>query len=732
VDLRFVTKVTDPEYIPYALAGTPSLDLRFASTKSLVDKVSGKNLITFTRASGGTYVGSDGLIKTASTNEPRFDHNPLTGESLGLLVEEQRINRLLHNRDLTQAAWVATNITPAKDQIGADGVSNSASSITSTAGNGTILQTITSASAARATSAYVKRITGSGAVEMTQNGGTTWTAVTVTGDWTRIQIPSATVTNPVVGFRIVASGDAIAVDYVQCEDGTFITSPIATGAATATRSADVASITGTNFSSWYRQDEGTVLTECAVAQPNSGGNQFVFRASDNSFNNSVAWNIQASGFSSIATSAAGVFDGVATNSIALSANVIARFAGSYKANDLALSLSGGALVTDATVTIPTALTRADIGSDHIGSNRIRSGTIRRLTYWPRRLPNTTLQAITSTTLPTVFGNIKLDNGNSPAAIAGVAPTLDFRPARDRREIEAVSLTDKLTFTGGNQGTFVGSDGYIQRAQTNVPRFTHDPVTRRSLGMLLEVSGENLLLRSEQFDIAGVWGVLNTTVTANTQLAPSGTTSAETLTDVNGITSANFGCFQAITLADNTTYAMSCYVKAGTKNTCRVGIRAKNGVNIFANFNLATVSTTVGNALSSSIEDAGNGWYRCIAICASASGATSQRGLVFMDTVSYLANGNGTIHVYGADLQAGASPTSYIPTTTSTVARTADSAVLDGTGVITGAYTMVEKPEGCAVISGTNINLQNGFTVERVVVFPAALSPEQITAIRNVM
>jgi hypothetical protein len=59
---------------------TSSLDLQFARTKTLDPR------ITFTRASSGTFVGSDGLIKTATTNEPRFDHNPTTGESLGLLV----------------------------------------------------------------------------------------------------------------------------------------------------------------------------------------------------------------------------------------------------------------------------------------------------------------------------------------------------------------------------------------------------------------------------------------------------------------------------------------------------------------------------------------------------------------------------------------------------------------------------------------------------------------------
>ena len=69
-----------------------SLDLRFASKKTLNDRVSGSNLITFTRSSSATFVGSDGLIQTATTNEARFDHDPLTGESLGLLMEEARTN----------------------------------------------------------------------------------------------------------------------------------------------------------------------------------------------------------------------------------------------------------------------------------------------------------------------------------------------------------------------------------------------------------------------------------------------------------------------------------------------------------------------------------------------------------------------------------------------------------------------------------------------------------------
>jgi hypothetical protein len=357
----------------------PSLDLPFADYKSLTDLVSGGNLITFTRAYESIFTGPDGLLKTAGNNVPVFDHDPITRACLGLQIEEQRINRLLHNRDLTQAAWVATNITPAKDQIGADGVSNSASSITSTAGNGTILQTITSASAARATSAYVRRVTGSGAVEMTQNGGTTWTAVTVTGDWTRVQIPTATVTNPVVGFRIVASGDAIAVDYVQCEDGTDITSPIATGAATATRSADVASITGSNFSSWYRQDEGTFFVS-------HDARQVLLVASNNSFaERQPQMGVAANAIQDFYVIVGSV---IQANNIGGSHvfGTTSKAAHAYRASDFVGATNGTLTNRVTTGSVSSIISQLNIGTFHNGTGGA-NGTIRRLTYWPRALPS---------------------------------------------------------------------------------------------------------------------------------------------------------------------------------------------------------------------------------------------------------------------------------------------------------------------------------------------------------
>jgi hypothetical protein len=202
-------------------------------------------LLTYTSPSSKYVCSSAGVLMAGTTL--RTDHDFATLAPIGLRIEEARTNVVLHNRDLTNAAWVKTNITAAKDQTGVDGVANSASSITATAANGTCLQTTAIASSARCQSAYAKRLVGSGTVEMTLNGGTTWTAITITANWTRGDVPTLTLANPVVGFRLVTSGDKIAVDLVQNENGLVATSPIATTTTATARVADNISLPLTAF-----------------------------------------------------------------------------------------------------------------------------------------------------------------------------------------------------------------------------------------------------------------------------------------------------------------------------------------------------------------------------------------------------------------------------------------------------------------------------------------------------
>jgi len=343
--------------------------------------------VTVARAlNTATRINSSGLVEGVNANLPRFDYDPVTLAPRGLLIEEARANLLLQSSDLTQAAWVLTNATATLTAIGPDGATNSASVLTSTAGNATALQSITSASAARSTTCYIKRRTGSGVVEMTQNNGTTWTAINVTSSWTRVSIASATLTNPVVGLRIVTSGDAVDVALFQCETGAFATSAIPTTTTSLTRNADVVSMTGTNFSSWYNASEGAFVVE-ALRYDNVARTAAAFDVDDGTAANYIQ-------LSSTATSGRGIIrvsSGTAINLSAGSAAVTtpAKLTIAYKNASFAFSSGGAAPATNAASAVPT-VSQALIGSGINGS--YLNGAVSKVMYWPQRLINAEVQS----------------------------------------------------------------------------------------------------------------------------------------------------------------------------------------------------------------------------------------------------------------------------------------------------------------------------------------------------
>jgi hypothetical protein len=219
-----VSSITVAQWTPRPTLRTASFSEVFAFTAS--------------STTARTYVGSDGLIKNdLAADAPRVDYS--NGKAR-YLFENQSTNLVLWSRDLTNAAWTKSNMTTAQTATGADGVANSATTLTATAGNATALQAITSASSARITGCRIRRRTGSGTVELTQDNGTTWTPVTVTTSWTRVSIASVTSTNPTVGIRIVTSGDAVDVDYFQHEAQAFLSADIPTTTATVTRLIETA------------------------------------------------------------------------------------------------------------------------------------------------------------------------------------------------------------------------------------------------------------------------------------------------------------------------------------------------------------------------------------------------------------------------------------------------------------------------------------------------------------
>lgn len=199
---------------------------------------------SLTRASAnGTYFDSAGLLQTAAANAARgtYRYNGSAWVFDGTIVEAaatQLVTPTASIRDLTNAAWTKANMTTAKTSVGADGAANSATRCTATAGNATVLQTLVAAASSRTVSFLIRRVTGTGNIELTQDGATYTNIATQLNSsvYTLVQL-NATQLNASFGIRIVTSGDAIDVDFAQFEAGGGATSRIAT--AGATRSADV-------------------------------------------------------------------------------------------------------------------------------------------------------------------------------------------------------------------------------------------------------------------------------------------------------------------------------------------------------------------------------------------------------------------------------------------------------------------------------------------------------------
>ncbi len=162
-----------------------------------------------------------GIVRTFPPYCPRITNG------MGLWTDAVCTNYALWSRDIPNAVWTKTSVTAAKNQAGADLSSNGASLLTATAANATALQSITLSSTAVTTSAYIKRISGSGTVYMTQDGSAYINiagAINSSG-YTYVSIPPQALTNPTVGFKIATSGDAIAVDFFQTENNSRPSSP---------------------------------------------------------------------------------------------------------------------------------------------------------------------------------------------------------------------------------------------------------------------------------------------------------------------------------------------------------------------------------------------------------------------------------------------------------------------------------------------------------------------------
>jgi hypothetical protein len=265
------------------------------------------------------------------------------------------------------------------------------------------------------------------------------------------------------------------------------------------------------------------------------------------------------------------------------------------------------------------------------------------------------------------------------------------------------------FTRASTATFVGSDGLIQSAAINAPRFDHDPVTLASRGLLIEESRTNSITGSNAFN---TWALANCTVAASSVVTPEGTANAWKVAE--DILLAGHTVTRVFSAVSGTTYTASVWIKSAENGFAFVGMTSSAGafVAAFISVNLSTgaVTTAVGTPVGATSVSYPNGWFRVsfsltaiatfnslIDIRLSRDGNWANR--------SYLGNGVNGMYCYGAQVEAGTFATSYIPTVASTVVRSADLCSITGAD-FTSFYNQSEGSLAC------NYSITSGFTGNR--------------------
>jgi len=233
------------------------------------------------------------VLLTAGGNQARFDCNPTTGESLGLLIEEQRTNICLYSGAIGTGTWGGLSpsiVAIPNTAVAPNGTVTATQLILASGGGGyyvTTGQTITIGQP-YTLSCWMRTDTGTKTIGIGGVNGFSNGSCTVTTTWQRFTFTGTSANGfEYFGFDSrITGGSTSGFVYVwgyQVEAASFATSYIATTSASATRTADLANMTGTNFTSWFNNAEGTMYSETSLIGAN--GYNGVLRFSDGTINN---------------------------------------------------------------------------------------------------------------------------------------------------------------------------------------------------------------------------------------------------------------------------------------------------------------------------------------------------------------------------------------------------------------------------------------------------------------
>jgi hypothetical protein len=250
------------------------------------------------------------------------------------------------------------------------------------------------------------------------------------------------------------------------------------------------------------------------------------------------------------------------------------------------------------------------------------------------------------------------------------------------DFTTASLDPRVTFTRtGNTATVINSSGLIEPINADIPRFDYNPATLACKGLLIEESRANVSLYSTDFSSS--WTTSNSTIGSESTTAPDGAATFPKIVD-NTANSSHF-ILQNHTVTSGIAYTFSVYAKRiGRDLQMCFGSSDVTG-DPYANFDLTNgVVSATGGTITARIELFKNGIYRCSATVTSAVAISFGCILANINSITatrlqtYTGDNTSGVCVWGAQLEAGAFATSYIPTEASALTRNADVATMTGT------------------------------------------------------
>ena len=729
----------------------PSLDLRFADNKSLGDAVTGQSLVTFTRASSGTYVGSDGLIKTAVTNLLlQSEDFSTTWSPTGLLAfgSGSTVNAITAPNGTTTADLITEDLATSAHRISQSGLpassGNNTFSVFIKAGtrtaarvqfDGTVDTVVSSATVdinlttgASANLAVLGNISLGAASVITYPSGwyrvrltaslsasatitcrvsllqSTGGAVSYTGDGTsglylwgaQLEQPSTGDEYITVDYRTGFVDDWIDWDNANLEAATSYI-PTTSVINSAPR-FDHDPVTGeslgllveesrTNLLMWSEDFRNTAdagearpwlysnasITPNAVIAPDGSltGDKLVENASTAwhyILGTSVSFTPQVYCFSFYAKAAERSVLQIIPNGSA--------FPSSYANFDLSAGIVSASSGLEDSFIIPAKdgwyrCVVVDTATATVSTNAAF------VACYDSPLASRASSYTGNGTSGIYIWGAQLEEGAFPTSYIPTTSSTVTRAA-DVASIEGTNF-NTAQFARASTATFYNSSGIITTANVDIPRNNYNPTTLVAEGLLLEPQRQNLLLQSEAFDTTWTPGELlafGSGSTANATTAPDGNSTADLITE-NSNTGGHVITQSGLNFVAGKTYTFSCFVKqaVGSRNA---GLQLRTAVfdatiRISLDFATGDVTTAGGSPQSFGAVALPNGWWRISVTATAVNTATSFVDVAILDngTLSYTGDGTSGIYIWGAQLEEGPDMTSYIPTTTTEATRSAD-------------------------------------------------------------